>query len=76
MSQVSSSERFRNAALGEDGMCVSAGARLSYVRAAVPDGKVMLLDLSNIPESVRPGLILNIEELVKKAGGELLKNLP
>jgi hypothetical protein len=76
MDEFSGSERFRNAALAEDGACVSVGARLSYVRAAVPDGKVMLLDLSNIPDSVRPGLIGNIEELVKKAGGELLKNLP
>jgi hypothetical protein len=68
MSDLSSEELFRKAAEEEDGMPVSAGARIAHVRTAVESGLAFYVDLSEVPEDKRPAVIAAIKELVKRAG--------
>jgi hypothetical protein len=67
MTQTSAEELFRQAAEAEDGMPVSAGARVSHVRQAVESGRAFYVDLSAVPEDRRAAVVAEIKELVKRA---------
>jgi hypothetical protein len=67
MTNVSSEERLRQFLDGEAGMPVSAGARMSHVRAALEAGRAFYVDLNSVPEDKRPSVIAEIRELVKRA---------
>jgi hypothetical protein len=67
MTQLSSDELFRQAAEAEDGMPVSAGARMAHMRMALASGRALYVDLSGIPEDKRPALVIEIKELVNRA---------
>ena len=57
MTRTPSEERFREAAEAEDGIPVSAGARISHVRTAAEAGRVFYVDLSSLPEDERPAVL-------------------
>ena len=67
MTEITSEERFRNAAESEGGISVSAGARVSHVRMAVDAGRAFYVDLSGLPEGERPAVISEINDLVARA---------
>ena len=67
MTQSSREERFRQAAEAEDGMPVSAGARVLHVRSAVESGRALYIDLSGVPDERRPTVVAEIKELVHRA---------
>jgi hypothetical protein len=67
MTQSCNEEMFRQAAEGEGGMPVSAGARVAQVRMAVDSGHALLVDLSAVPEDKRPMIVAGIKELVNRA---------
>lgn len=67
MNQPSADELFRRAAEAEDGMPVSAGARVAHVRRAVESGRALHVDLSAVPEEQRPAVVAAIRELVDRA---------
>jgi len=67
MNGTSSQDLFRQAAEAEDGMPISAGARVAHVRAAVQSGRALYVDLSAIPEDKRGPVVAQITELVKSA---------
>jgi hypothetical protein len=67
MTETSRKKRFRQAAEGEAGMPVSAGARVAHVRQAVESGRGVYVELSGIPEEKRLAVVAEIHELVKKA---------
>jgi hypothetical protein len=67
MINASPEELFRKAAEEEDGMPVSAGARVAHVRTAVESGLAFYVDLSGVPEDKRPTVVAEIKELVKRA---------
>ncbi len=67
MNRNSPEERFREAAEAEDGISVSAGARIVHVRSAVEAGRVFYVDLSSLPEEDRPSLVAEIKDLVDRA---------
>jgi hypothetical protein len=62
-----SDERFRQLALAEGGMPVSAGARLGHIAEAKKSGRVVELDLSEVPDEDRPELISTIRSLIGQA---------
>jgi hypothetical protein len=62
-----SEKRFRDAAQAEDGMPVSAGARIVHVRTAAEAGRVFYVDLSTLPEEDRPAVIAEIKAVVNRA---------
>jgi hypothetical protein len=70
MTHTSSDELFRQAAEAENGMPVSAGARMAHVRAAVAAGRAFYVDLSGVPEDQRPALVNEIKELVRRASAQ------
>jgi hypothetical protein len=74
MTNLSPEELFRQAADGEGGMPVSAGARLLHVRVAVEGGRAFLVDLSSIPEEKRPLVVAEIKELVNRASNRSSRN--
>jgi hypothetical protein len=67
MTQASSEERFRQAALAEGGQPVSAGARVEHVRQAIEAGRGVYVNLSGVPEERRRAVVAEIEELVNRA---------
>lgn len=67
MSRTVSEERFREAAEAEAGMPVSAGARISHVRAAIESGRIFYVDLSSLPEDERPIVVAQIKAVVDQA---------
>jgi hypothetical protein len=67
MTQASREERFRQAAEAEDGMPISAGARVFHVRSAVESGRALYVDLSGVPDEKRPAVVAEIKELVHRA---------
>jgi hypothetical protein len=67
MPRDSSEKRFRDAAQAEDGMPVSAGARIVHVRTAAEAGRVFYVDLSTLPEEDRPAVIAEIKAVVNRA---------
>jgi hypothetical protein len=67
MTGSTSQELFRQAAETEDGMSVSAGARVAHLRHAIETGRAFYLDLTGVPEHLRATLIAEIKELVKRA---------
>jgi hypothetical protein len=67
MKQAAQKKRFRQAAETENGMPVSAGARLAHVQQAIDLGRTFTVDLSGIPEDKRPGVVAEIKELVQRA---------
>jgi hypothetical protein len=67
MTQASPEELFRQAAEAEDGMPVSAGARVGQIRLAVASGRALYVDLSSVPEDKRPALVAEIKALVNRA---------
>ncbi len=66
MNQASRRKLFRQSAEAEDGVPVSAGARVAHVRSAVESGRAFYVDLSGVPVDQRPALIAQIEEMVKR----------
>ena len=62
-----SDDIYRKALESEGGQPVSAGARVSHVRAAVEAGRAFYADLSAVPENRRPALIAELEKLVRRA---------
>jgi hypothetical protein len=67
MTGRSSEERFREAAEAEDGMPVSAGARIAHIHTAAEAGRIFYVDLSSLPEAERPAVVTEIKELVARA---------
>ena len=67
MTQACPEELFRQATEAEDGMPVSAGARVSQIRLAVASGRAVYVGLSGVAEDHRPALVAEIKELVKRA---------
>jgi hypothetical protein len=67
MNDASTPDYFRQAAELEDGMPISAGARVAHVRAAVQSGRALYIDLSAVPEDQRATLIDQINQLVRGA---------
>jgi hypothetical protein len=67
MTQAHRDERFRQAAETEDGMPVSAGARVIHIREAVESGQGFYIDLSSIPQHRRASVVSEIKELVLHA---------
>jgi hypothetical protein len=66
MTTPSKEDLFRHAAEAEDGMAVSAGARVAHVRLALETGRAVNVDLSDVPEERRSSLIEAIRELVRR----------
>jgi hypothetical protein len=71
MSPANPEERFRQAAEAENGMPVSAGARVTHVRAAVAMGRGLYIDLSGVPEGERITVVAEIKALVDRASTHL-----
>lgn len=67
MNHTPANDLFRRAAEAEDGMPVSAGARVAHVRRAVESGRALHVDLSAVPEEQRPAVVAAIRELVDRA---------
>ena len=67
MNGTSSQDLFRGVAEAENGMPISAGARVAHVRAAVQSGRALYVDLSAIPENERGSVVAQITDLVKRA---------
>lgn len=67
MTHTTPDDRFRELAEMEDGSPVSAGARAAHERAHVSAGRGLFLDLSTIPEPLRPAVIAELKEVVRKA---------
>ena len=67
MNKASRDKLFRQAAIAEGGMPISAGARLSHVRQAIEAGRAYLVDLSAIEERKRPDVIGAIKKLLDQA---------
>lgn len=67
MNGATSQDLFRQAAEAEDGLPISAGARVAHVRAAVQSGRALYVDLSAIPEDKRGPVVAQITELVNRA---------
>ncbi len=67
----SSDQLFRQAAEAEDGMIVSAGARVAHVRLALDSGRAITVDLSQVPEDRRSSLIAVIQEMVRLTAQQL-----
>ena len=72
MAPVSSDERYRQAAEAEEGEPISAGARVTHVRAALESGRAMYLDLSGVPDDQRAAVVAQIKELVTRASSRSL----
>jgi hypothetical protein len=66
----SSDQLFRQAAEAENGMPISAGARIAHVRLAIESGRTVVVDFSGVPEDRRPALLAEIKELVNKASAQ------
>jgi len=66
MTHTSSTERFRQVAQAEDGMPISAGARVAHLRLALESGRALYVDLSAVPEDQRTALIGEIKEMVNR----------
>lgn len=60
-------ELFRQAALAEGGMPISAGARVVHVQLALASGRATMVDLSDVPAELRDSLVAQIRELVRLA---------
>jgi hypothetical protein len=69
MIDLSPDEQLRRVLEAEDGMPVSAGARMIHVLAAIESGRAVCVDLSGVPADKRPGLMAEIRDLVHQAGG-------
>jgi hypothetical protein len=67
MAAITPEERFRQLAEMEAGSPVSAAARTAHERANVSAGRGLYLDLSTIPEPLRPAVIAELKEVVMKA---------
>lgn len=63
----STEDLFRTAAEREGGLPVSAGARVSHVQLAMATGRVLHVDLSEVPADQRVAVIAEISELVGRA---------
>ena len=74
MTPAPQNDLFRQAAEAEEGMPVSAGGRISHVRAAVTAGRALYVDLSAVPENARAAVIDEIQELVRRASARTAKN--
>ncbi|MCI0682119.1 MAG: hypothetical protein L0Y71_08445 [Gemmataceae bacterium] len=62
--------QFRQAAESEDGMPVSAGARVAHVRLALESGRAVTIDLSHVPDDRRSALVAVIREMVRLSAGQ------
>jgi hypothetical protein len=74
MTSTPSDELFRRAAEAEDGMPVSAGARVEHARWALEAGRALHVDLSAVPEDQRPAVVAAIRELVERASTRTPRN--
>jgi len=64
------SELFRQAAQAEDGMPISAGARVAHLQRSVASGRSLHVDLSAVPEERRSGVIAEVRKLVAAASAQ------
>jgi hypothetical protein len=71
MTRTISEESFRQAAEAEDGVPVSAGARVAQVRSALDSGRTFFVDLSSVPEKDRQGVVAEIKALVDRASAHV-----
>ena len=69
MTNPSTEQMFRQAAEAEDGMTVSAGARIAHVRLALESGRAITVDLSQVPAELRSALVAVIREMVRLTAG-------
>ena len=69
MAAITPDERFRQLAEMEAGSPVSAGARAAHEQAHLSAGRGLFLDLTAIPEPLRPAVIAELKEVVRKATG-------
>lgn len=67
MTAVTPEERFRQLAELEAGSPVSAGGRMSHELANVTAGRGLYLDLTAVPEALRPAVVAELKEVVRKA---------
>jgi len=67
MTERTRQELFRRAAEAENGLPVSAGARVSHVHLALATGRAFQIDLSGIPDEQRAAVISDIQQLVNQA---------
>ena len=65
MTQTPPNDRYRQAIQADDGEPVSAGARVAHVKAAAEAGRLVQLDLSDVPADLRPALLVEIKELIR-----------
>ena len=70
MSNATAEQLFRQAAIAEDGMTASAGARVAHVRLALESGRAITIDLSQVPEHLRSALVAKMREMAKQAATE------
>jgi hypothetical protein len=71
MTMPSTDQLFREAAIAEGGMPISAGARVAHVRLALESGRAITVDLSQVPKDRRSSLVSVIREMVKLAEAEV-----
>ena len=67
MTHITPEERLRQLAEMEDGMPVSAGGQVSHEKAHVTAGRGVFFDLSSIPETQRPAVVAELQEVIRKA---------
>lgn len=60
-------ELFRRAADAEDGLSVSAGARMAHVQLSLEAGRAIQVDLTGVPADRRAQLVAAIRGLVSQA---------
>lgn len=70
MTTGSTEMQFRQAAEAENGMPVSAGARVAHVRLALESGRAVTIDLSQVPEDRRAALVAVMQEMVRLTGAQ------
>jgi hypothetical protein len=67
MTDSRTEQMFRQAAEAENGMPVSAGARVAHIHLALHSGYAVTVDLSQVPEERRSSLVAVIREMVRLA---------
>ena len=67
MATITPEERFRQLAEMEAGASVSAGARVGHEQTHLSVGRGLFLDLSAVPEPLRPAVEAELREVVRKA---------
>lgn len=66
---TNATDPYRAALEAEGGQTISAGARVAHVREALASGRAYYADLSTVPEEKRSALIVELNEMVRRAAG-------